>query len=471
MPHEKRILLITADERLRDAATAAAPAPELLVQCVPEQTPDKSRRFAQVWVDLDAGPRAALPAGARRVYFHSSATVELRGLPPGLFVRKPCTAAVWRMLWSTVGPVSAVPARGRTRGGWLPDWLLSFQDLSLRKLAHKCVTRLPVRLGFQHASLYLHDPERGLLTLAESNHVRPVDLAVQIGGQRGALMSAVAREREPLLTLDVHEARRQRGVAGEAHPNGPYSDTSCLIAPLVCDGELRGVLNLSGARPAAAVLAPATLAPVLQFVARALHHARVYERAQVDAQIDPLTGLFNYRWLRDCLEREIGRAARCGQPLALIAADLDGLKDVNDSLGHAAGDFTLREVAGRILAVVRQSDCAARVGGDEFVIVLPNTDAAGADHLAQRLDDALRSSPPLFRGQPLPVTISTGTAQWTEGMDAAELLERADAAMYARKGRPAGETARRRTVRLGVRKLDLPAAPPPKPTPAAGRIP
>lgn len=441
----EQILLITSDDELRSAAFAAAPAPDLLEHwpAVESATSDNATariakpRYAQVWLDLDSPFDGALPQAVRRVYFHSSATVELRGLAPGLFIKKPCSPSVWRMLWkgssgngNTVRFAAAKPA---SESGGVPEWLLAFQDLSLRKLCHKCVTRLPARLGFESASLYLHDADRGLLTLAETNHTRPVELAVNMESSNGALMTAVARAGEPLMTLDVHEVRRRKGIEASPTPTRPYDDASCLIAPLMCEGELRGVLNLSGRKPAAREIDLRSLERVLQFIARALHHAQAFERAQCDARIDGLTGLYNYRWLHESLEREIGRSKRHGEPLSIVMADLDGLKRVNDENGHAAGDFALREAARRILSAARHCDSAARVGGDEFIILLPETDIVGARLVAGRLLMAIREDQPTLRGKPLGMGISIGIAQWEAGMDARSLLDAADQAMYQAK--------------------------------------
>ena len=157
------------------------------------------------------------------------------------------------------------------------------------------------------------------------------------------------------------------------------------------------------------------------------------------ATIDPLTGLYNRRYAMPRLDRLLRAARATRQPLAVLALDLDRFKGINDSLGHAAGDSVLVEVARRLGEAVRPRDLVARSGGEEFWIALPDTDAARAQHIAQALRQRVRSNPvPLpDRGAPVRVTISIGIAvadpqdSGAETLDA--LLQRADRALYAAK--------------------------------------
>ena len=108
----------------------------------------------------------------------------------------------------------------------------------------------------------------------------------------------------------------------------------------------------------------------------AVDNVRVHEEAQRLSLTDPLTGLWNYRYLRESLRREIERASRFGRMLTVLALDLDHFKEVNDTYGHAAGDAVLVEFARRIRGGMREVDLAFRQGGEEFVVLLPETDAA-----------------------------------------------------------------------------------------------
>jgi diguanylate cyclase (GGDEF)-like protein/PAS domain S-box-containing protein len=150
---------------------------------------------------------------------------------------------------------------------------------------------------------------------------------------------------------------------------------------------------------------------------------------------DPLTHLANRRLLHDRLHQAVIHAKRQSQQLALLFVDLDRFKPVNDEFGHKAGDELLQAVAQRLQACVRESDTVARIGGDEFVVLIPgiasSQDAIG---VAQKIHTALKQGFTTSGGQNLFISSSTGIAIYPEhGQDEAELTARADAAMYQAK--------------------------------------
>ena len=156
-------------------------------------------------------------------------------------------------------------------------------------------------------------------------------------------------------------------------------------------------------------------------------------RAERLALFDGLTGLPNRHLLADRASQAIDIARRSDEPLAVLFLDLDHFKNVNDSLGHRVGDALLAQLAGRLRGAVREQDTVARMGGDEFVLVLPLTDIAGAAHLATKLM-GLASAPFHVDQQELTVTPSMGIAMFpTDGDDFDTLCKCADAAMYRAK--------------------------------------
>ena len=156
-------------------------------------------------------------------------------------------------------------------------------------------------------------------------------------------------------------------------------------------------------------------------------------RAERLALFDGLTGLPNRHLLADRATQAIDIARRNDEPLAVLFLDLDHFKNVNDSLGHRVGDSLLTQLAARLRGAVREQDTVARMGGDEFVLVLPLTDIAGAAHLATKLM-LLASAPFPVDGQELMVTPSMGIAMFpTDGDDFDALCKCADAAMYRAK--------------------------------------
>ncbi len=150
---------------------------------------------------------------------------------------------------------------------------------------------------------------------------------------------------------------------------------------------------------------------------------------------DHLTELFNRRYLEESLEREILRSARAQRPIGIILFDIDDFKQINDSQGHAAGDEVLRSVGKLAREVIRGGDIACRQGGDEFVLVLPETSQQTARLRAQGLLDRIRNLKMEYRGHPLGlVTISAGIAMYPLHGDTGEaLLRAADQALYRAK--------------------------------------
>ncbi len=168
-------------------------------------------------------------------------------------------------------------------------------------------------------------------------------------------------------------------------------------------------------------------------IARTLRAARQQEQLRAIAQTDALTGLPNYRAFRLRLDEELKRARRYQTPLAAVMIDLDNLKPINDQLGHAAGNRAIVALAETVVAQLRETDFAARYGGDEFVILLPHTTAAEARALADRLRRAIRKVE--VDGTKMPLRASLGVAALAAGTEASAdaLIRAADAALYRAK--------------------------------------
>jgi len=171
-------------------------------------------------------------------------------------------------------------------------------------------------------------------------------------------------------------------------------------------------------------------------IAAAIEVAGLHERLRHAANTDALTGLHNFRYFYDRLEEEIARAERRATGLAVVYFDIDGLKAINDSHGHLAGDTVLRTLGRAIDASVRTEDVPARYGGDEFAIVMPETAREEAEKVVQRLM-ALLDSTRIDLGDdrtiPMPER-SWGVAAYPlDGTTARDLVDNADTRAYARK--------------------------------------
>jgi len=165
----------------------------------------------------------------------------------------------------------------------------------------------------------------------------------------------------------------------------------------------------------------------------ALENARLHRMVERQALLDGLTGLANRRSVEETLRAEVARSRRFDDKLCVVMADLDDFKQVNDTYGHPVGDDGLRLFAETLRATVREMDVAGRWGGEEFVLVLPGTDASGGARLAERARVALEGCALEVDGDRVPLTASFGVAELSPTADVRELVAAADAALYEAK--------------------------------------
>jgi diguanylate cyclase (GGDEF)-like protein len=170
-------------------------------------------------------------------------------------------------------------------------------------------------------------------------------------------------------------------------------------------------------------------------IALAISNIRLRETLHRQSIRDPLTGLFNRRYLEESLQREVARAERTARPLALLMLDVDHFKRFNDSYGHEAGDAVLRALGRLLRQSVREGDIACRFGGEEFVVLLPEATLETAQERAERIRDEARRIRIHREGRYLdPVSVSFGVAIYPDhGVSAETLLAAADAALYRAK--------------------------------------
>jgi diguanylate cyclase (GGDEF)-like protein len=199
---------------------------------------------------------------------------------------------------------------------------------------------------------------------------------------------------------------------------------SMIVVPLVHDSRAEGVLKVySAAVDAFDDGHVRTLELLASMIAAALARAALMGRLAEQAGTDELTGLMNRREWDSRLEQAIARSRRSGLPVSVVVLDVDGLKQVNDRDGHAAGDEYLKAVSGAWAHALRETDALGRVGGDEFAVLLEGVEELSARDTLRRLDRSLAPGH----------NASAGVATWRAGEDAAALVARADAAMYEAK--------------------------------------
>ena len=180
---------------------------------------------------------------------------------------------------------------------------------------------------------------------------------------------------------------------------------------------------------------PATVAPILGYLGFRLlfqveamrQHLEQYSRT------DALTGVFNRGHFEKVFEAEFDKAVGDGVPLSIAILDLDHFKRINDTLGHGAGDRVLQVTVERCAGAVRSNDIIGRIGGEEFAILLPATDVAGAGAVIERVRAGITGAPITAEATQVPVTISAGVAELRPGDTRADLMRRADKHLYLAK--------------------------------------
>ena len=222
-------------------------------------------------------------------------------------------------------------------------------------------------------------------------------------------------------------------ASGEGRLQGILQDARAVLCIPINYGEsLMGVLNVESRREDAFtpqdVLIMKTLADLL---ATALHNAFVFQKLQTQSITDGLTGIKTRRFFWEALSSEWKRASRSGRPFSVVLVDLDKFKEVNDSMGHLEGDLVLARVGRLLEQKCRQSNVVARYGGDEFIILMPETGVEQAQVLAERLRLWLATDPMMSEHQ---ITGSFGVASFpVHGYSAEDIIRQADAGMYVSK--------------------------------------
>jgi diguanylate cyclase (GGDEF)-like protein len=253
----------------------------------------------------------------------------------------------------------------------------------------------------------------------------------------GAVDSKALRQMldDPRPRFASADSAEDRIVTGMLELSG---HCAASVVPIAVDGTFLGAVA-AGVVSRAERIRDRTdvtdrLSGLAQFAALAIRNALLVDEMRHRAHHDPLTGLPNQRLLADRLDRALAHSTRTGQEFALLYLDLDRLKHLNDNFGHTTGDSVLRHVARRLQDTVRAEDTVARVGGDEFVLLLPRVSSAEEVALvADKVRGAL-AVPIECDGQCLEVTVSIGVALApSDGRSADELLRVADAAMYIAK--------------------------------------
>ncbi len=305
-----------------------------------------------------------------------------------------------------------------------------------RDLANVLAEKLRGAAGMDACLISRWDDETGRL-VAIGAHGRPLIGPERDLGSHRTLRHVILNDEPVWLdpsvdTLEPAELSRLHALGGSA----------MLLLPLSTGGHVTGLVEfvseVGGRRFHEGEAA--LLRTMANQVASALENARLVRQLRDAAETDLVTGVYSHRHLQDRVRQETARASRSHSPLSVLMVDLDDFKRINDEHGHLAGDRVLRAIAGALRAAVRTSDVVARYGGDEFVVLMPDTDAPEAKQVAQRAAEAVAElAHPMSDGSKVHITCSVGLALHPrDGRNGKALLRAADAAMYTHKRSRAG---------------------------------
>jgi diguanylate cyclase (GGDEF)-like protein len=279
-------------------------------------------------------------------------------------------------------------------------------------------------LGYEHAVVFLYDAQReALVSMADrGREFAHAGMEIGVHGRKSVIVHAFLSSK-PVLVPDTR--RRAEFV------EGLWPTLSELAIPLIAGGQCVGVLDIESPEVAAFARSDIRLlTPFASGLALLIDNQQKTKQLREQATRDGLTGFFNRRMMDEMVPRELQRAARYHRDMSLAMLDVDGFKAVNDCLGHQEGDRLLRVFADCIRKIVRASDFMYRYGGDEFLILLPETTSEQTDEILKRLDGTLCPELITTLGR---VTFSAGIACYVDDVSAENLIKLADDRLYQSK--------------------------------------
>ena len=306
-------------------------------------------------------------------------------------------------------------------------------SLDPRQVANLIARHVAAALGFEECAIsYWDRPHERVVSLGyyPESAIETMDPFFDVSGYPETVR---VLERQEVAIIDTEDPAADPSEVALLRRDGKRG---LLMLPLVAKDQSIGLVELFAATPVHLTDQRLQLARTMaNEAAMALENARLYEDARNLADRDPLTGFYNHRFLHERLGEEVVRAQRARRPVSVLMLDLDDFKLVNDTFGHLFGDRVLTWTAELIRSTLRGSDIPARYGGDEFAIILPETDHDEARRAAERILEAFREK--AFVGEqrgPVPISASIGVATYPQhGRTPTELIAASDGALYTVK--------------------------------------
>ncbi|MHC4711924.1 MAG: sensor domain-containing diguanylate cyclase [Planctomycetota bacterium] len=310
--------------------------------------------------------------------------------------------------------------------------------LDIDRIVEICIEKMPRIVDAGLVSIYFCDEENRELILSKSNHPYPLTERVSLDESPAGLMAVAVKRKATLLIRDIDAFRNSLGEPIDLTYKKKYVTNSCIIVPLTSGDKILAVLNLAD-KVTGEQFDEISDLPLVdhisQFIGIALRNCQLYDEVSRQARSDGLTGFINHNAFYDELHREVERSRRTGSNVSLVMLDVDNFKLFNDVHGHQVGDSILKEVARMIKQSVRAVDIPARYGGDEFAVILCDTDLNRGLLVAERIRRAVASGPMLFDGKAFSITVSAGIAQYKPGQTPADLVKKVDEALYEAKSK------------------------------------
>ena len=307
--------------------------------------------------------------------------------------------------------------------------------LDIKSIADICINEIPKLIGARLASLYILDETSDILHLEKNNHPFLINNIVSLNQNPPSPMVVAVRSKQLMLVDDIESYRKPNISKTQRAFSRNYDTKSCIIAPLICLGRVVGVLNLTDKVHTGNFSAEDIGAMELfrQLIGASIGNINLFEKTQRQAKTDGLTGMLNHRTFYETLDAELRRSQRYGGQISIIMADIDNLKYINDNFGHRTGDMAIKRISRRIIACIRQIDVAARYGGDEFAVILPNTSLTDAVVVAERMVNMVSESPMIWDHREVLLSISVGVGQYNADTCSDDVTKATDRALYAAK--------------------------------------
>ena len=301
--------------------------------------------------------------------------------------------------------------------------------LSLEQISSVLIDRLPSVFSIDYFTLFLYDQDKRKLNLMCHNHPE-IESSFSIPLSSSPIMEAAVLRGQYIREQDFSTSSYYRGADNPLFKKGYF-----VSIPLMIEKEIVGVLNINDVGQDSFDVGDLDfILKLSEFIAMSISNAVLYEQTNKLAVTDGLTGISNRPSMEKSLRIEFERSKRYNSPLSFIILDVDHFKDVNDTYGHQKGDEILIAFASLLKKACRANDIAGRYGGEEFVMVLPQSNAQGAFKIAERVREEMMKISFTGNESNFAVTVSCGVAEFNKDYESInKLIAAVDQALYEAK--------------------------------------